>query len=143
MTWVAIPFACLTVVTTLIGGRIALKLAHNLPTVIAFTGGIVVAVALFDVLPEAIDAIGNAETTAALVGAGFLAFFLVERMLVLHHRDDPQQARAHHQVGPSAPAASRSTVSSTGWGSAWRSGWTRRRGSSYSSRWPRMTSRTG
>ena len=99
MTWIAIPFACLTFVTTLIGGRIALKLAHNLPTVIAFTGGIVVAVALFDVLPEAIDAIGHAETTAALVGVGFLAFFPVERLLVLHHRDDPEQARAHHQVG--------------------------------------------
>jgi zinc transporter ZupT len=99
MTWIAIPFACCTVAMTLVGGRIALKLAHNLPTVIAFTGGIVVAVALFEVLPEAIDAIGRAETTAALVGAGFLAFFLVERLLVLHHRDDPQQARAHHQVG--------------------------------------------
>jgi ZIP family zinc transporter len=99
MSWIAIPFACLTVVTTFIGGRIALRLSHNLPTVIAFTGGIVVAVALFDVLPEAIDAIGNATTTATLVGVGFLAFFLVERLLVLHHRDDPEQARAHHQVG--------------------------------------------
>jgi zinc transporter ZupT len=99
MSWIAIPFACLTVATTLVGGRIALKLAHNLPTVIAFTGGIVVAVALFDVLPEAFDAIGHAETTAALVGVGFLGFFLVERLLVLHHRDDPQQVRAHHQVG--------------------------------------------
>lgn len=99
MTWIAIPFACLTVLTTLVGGRIALRLAHNLPTVIAFTGGIVVAVAVFDVLPEAFDAIGNATTTATLVGLGFLAFFLVERLLVLHHRDDPHQARAHHQVG--------------------------------------------
>ena len=29
----------------------------------------------------------------------FLVFFLVERVLVLHHRDDAEQARAHHQVG--------------------------------------------
>ena len=99
MSWIAIPFACLAVLTTFIGGRIALRLSHNLPTVIAFTGGIVVAVALFDVLPEAINAIGDATTTATLVGVGFLAFFLVERLLVLHHRDDPEQARAHHQVG--------------------------------------------
>ena len=48
MSWIAIPFACLAVLTTFIGGRIALRLSHNLPTVIAFTGGIVVAVALFD-----------------------------------------------------------------------------------------------
>jgi ZIP family zinc transporter len=99
VTWIAIPFACLTVVTTLIGGWIALRLSHNLPTVIAFTGGIVVAVALFDVLPEAIDAIGDSTTTATLVGVGFLGFFLIERILILHHRDDPEQARAHHQVG--------------------------------------------
>ena len=99
MTWIAIPFACIAAVMTLLGGRIALRLAHNLPMVIAFTGGIVVAVALFDVLPEAFEAIGDAQTTAALVGAGFLGFFLIERLLVLHHRDDPEQARAHHQVG--------------------------------------------
>jgi ZIP family zinc transporter len=33
------------------------------------------------------------------VGAGFLAFFVVERALVLHHRDEPEQARAHAHVG--------------------------------------------
>jgi ZIP family zinc transporter len=33
------------------------------------------------------------------VGAGFLAFFLIERSLVLHHRDEPEQAKAHAQVG--------------------------------------------
>jgi zinc transporter ZupT len=99
MTWIAIPLAAVTVLSTLLGGLVAFRLHRELMTLIAFTGGIVVAVALFDVLPEAIDAIGHAETTAALVGVGFLAFFLVERLLVLHHRDDPQQARAHHQVG--------------------------------------------
>ena len=30
---------------------------------------------------------------------GFLAFFLAERALVLHHRDEADQARAHHHVG--------------------------------------------
>ena len=34
-----------------------------------------------------------------LVGLGFLVFFLAERVLVLHHRDDAEQARAHEQVG--------------------------------------------
>jgi zinc transporter ZupT len=34
-----------------------------------------------------------------LVGAGFLAFFLAERLVVLHHRDEAEQARAHAQVG--------------------------------------------
>jgi ZIP family zinc transporter len=70
--------------------------------VIALTGGVVVAVALFDVLPEAIDNVDDPTRVTALTGAGFLAFFLIERLLVLHHRDDPDQARAHRRVGTAA-----------------------------------------
>ena len=99
MPAVAIPLAGLTVVATLVGGWVALRLAHTLPTVIALTGGIVVAVALFDVLPEGIENVGDPQKATALVAVGFLAFFFAERALVLHHRDDPAEARAHHRVG--------------------------------------------
>jgi zinc transporter ZupT len=99
MTSLAIPLAALTVLSTLGGGYVALKLHRQLPTLIALTGGIVVAVALFDVLPEAFAAVGDGRRVAWLVGAGFLAFFLIERALVLHHRDEPEQAKAHAQVG--------------------------------------------
>lgn len=78
---------------------LALRLSHSLSTVIALTGGVVVAVALFDVLPEAVKAVDDPRRVTTLVGVGFVAFFLIERLLVLHHRDDPEQARAHHQVG--------------------------------------------
>jgi ZIP family zinc transporter len=98
-SWVAVPLALLTTASTLAGGLVALRLRHELATLIALTGGIVVAVALFDVLPEAFDIVGDGRTVGWLAGAGFLAFFLVERALVLHHRDDPDQARAHHRVG--------------------------------------------
>lgn len=99
MTWLALPFGALTVLSTLAGGLVALRLQRELQTLIALTGGIVVAVAVFDVLPEAMEAVGDPHEVAALVGIGFLAFFLAERGLVLHHRDDPEQARAHAQVG--------------------------------------------
>ena len=99
MNWIAIPLASLTVLSTLAGGFVALRLHRELTTLIALTGGIVIGVALFDVLPEAIDAVGNAARVTGLVGLGFLVFFLAERMLVLHHRDDAEQARAHEQVG--------------------------------------------
>jgi len=98
-TWWAIPLAALTTCSTLAGGYVALRVRGELQTLIALTGGIVVAVALFDVLPEAINAVGNARQVTWLVGAGFLAFFLAERGLVLHHRDDEEHARAHHHVG--------------------------------------------
>ena len=99
MTWVAIPAASLVVVSTFLGGLVALRLHRELTTLIALTGGVVLGVALFDVLPEAIDAVGDADRVGMLVGAGFLLFFLAERLLVLHHRDEPEQARAHQQVG--------------------------------------------
>jgi ZIP family zinc transporter len=97
---IAIPLTAIAVLTTMTGGLIALRMAHSLPTVIALSGGVVVAVARFDVLPEAID-LGGDDSTAigGLMGAGFLTFFLFERTLVLHHRDEPADARAHHQVG--------------------------------------------
>jgi zinc transporter, ZIP family len=99
VNWIAIPLAALTTVSTFAGGLVALRLHRELTTLIALTGGIVVGVALFDVLPEAIDAVGNSARVTALVGLGFLLFFLAERLLVLHHRDEPEQARAHEQVG--------------------------------------------
>ncbi len=99
MEWIAIPFALATVAATFAGGALALRLAHSLPTLMALTGGVVVAVALFDVLPESIEAVDDPQRVGLLVGAGFIAFFLAERVLVLHHRDDPEQARAHDQVG--------------------------------------------
>jgi zinc transporter ZupT len=99
MNWVAIPLAGFTVLSTLAGGLAAVRFRRDLTTAIALTGGIVVAVALFDVLPEAIDSVNDSRRVTALVGAGFLAFFLAERLLVLHHRDEAEQAQAHAQVG--------------------------------------------
>jgi ZIP family zinc transporter len=99
VTWIAIPLAALTVLSTLAGGLVALRLHRDLHTLIALTGGIVVAVALFDVLPEAMEAVGDEYRVSGLVGVGFLAFFLAERVLVLHHRDEPDQVRAHARVG--------------------------------------------
>jgi ZIP family zinc transporter len=99
MTWIAIPLAGVTVVSTFVGGLTALRYHRHLTTLIALTGGVVVAVALFDVLPEAIDTVDNARRVTLLVGIGFIGFFLAERLLVLHHRDEAEQARAHAQVG--------------------------------------------
>jgi ZIP family zinc transporter len=99
MPELAIPLAALAVLAILAGGAVALRLSHSLPTVVALSGGIVVAVALLEVLPEAIESIGEAHDAVPFVAIGFLVFFLLERVLVLHHRDDPEQAKAHHHVG--------------------------------------------
>jgi len=97
--WIAIPLASATVLSTLLGGTLALRVGNRIDTLIALSGGIVVAVALFDVLPEALDSVGDSRRVVTLVGAGFLAFFLAQRLLVLHHRDEPDEAKAHARVG--------------------------------------------
>jgi ZIP family zinc transporter len=97
--WIAIPLATLTVASAIGGGLLAFRLARELTTAIALTGGIVVAVALFHVLPEAMESVGDPHRVGALAGLGFIAFFLLERAVVLHHRDEPEQARAHAEVG--------------------------------------------
>lgn len=99
MNWIAIPLAGIPVLSTIAGGVVALRMARELTTAIALTGGVVVAVALFSVLPEAIEAVGDPQRVGLLVGAGFVLFFLAERALVLHHRDDDEHVRAHAQVG--------------------------------------------
>jgi ZIP family zinc transporter len=98
-SWIAIPLAGLTVISTLLGGYFAFRVGKEIHTLIALSGGIVVAVALFDVLPEAMDAVGDSRRVASLIGAGFLGFFLIQRLLVLHHRDEPDEAKAHARVG--------------------------------------------
>ncbi len=99
MNWIVLPLAALTTISTLAGGFTALRLSRELSTAIALTGGVVVAVALFHVLPEAIEIVDDPQRVGLLVGVGFLTFFLAERALVLHHRDDAEHARAHAQVG--------------------------------------------
>ncbi|MGN6256222.1 MAG: ZIP family metal transporter [Solirubrobacterales bacterium] len=96
---IAIPLAGLTVLATLIGGRMGLRFSDRLPTMLALTGGVVVAVALLDVLPEGLKGIEDADLGTALVAAGFLGFFLVERMLVLHNRAEAVEALGGERVG--------------------------------------------
>ncbi len=99
MEWIAIPLGALTVLATLAGGLLALRLSHSLSVALALSGGVVVAVAIFELLPEAMENLDDPRAVGGLLGAGFLVFFLAERVLVLHHRDDPDQARAHSRVG--------------------------------------------
>jgi zinc transporter ZupT len=105
VTWIAVPLAGLTVVSTFAGGRFALRMHRGLQTAIALSGGIVVAVALFDLLPEAFDAVGDPHRVTALTGFGFVLFLVAHRYLVLHHRDEAEQVQQHAQVGALSAAA--------------------------------------
>lgn len=95
-------WALLTVASTLVGGLVGLRLRRRLAGVMAFTGGVVLGVALFDLGPEAVDRLGSVgagRTVGVAMGVGFVGFLVLSRLLVLHHRDEPDEAARHRPVG--------------------------------------------
>lgn len=75
------------------GGAIALKLSEKtlrkmVMILVSFAAGAMLAGALFHLIPEAIESIDEPLTISALILAGFILFFVVERYLHWHHCHD-------------------------------------------------------
>jgi ZIP family zinc transporter len=85
---------------TTLGGAFALRRADRLHLILGFSAGAVLGVALFDLLPEAME-LGttryDAATVALLVGVGFFAFTLLNRVMLLHPEGDRNDASAHRR----------------------------------------------
>ena len=97
--------ASLAFAATMLGGVFALRFRDNLHLILGFSAGAVVAVALFDLLPEAMRLGGDAARVAMFVAAGFFAYLVLDRVVLLH----PQHAGGHahdHDLGHAhAPGA--------------------------------------
>jgi ZIP family zinc transporter len=81
--------------TTCTGGLLALRLASRMQWVLGFSAGAVVAVAFFDLLPEALE-LGaptfGVPKVFACAAAGFLIYLLLDRVLLFQgqrFRDQP------------------------------------------------------
>ncbi len=78
--------------STMLGGLFALRLRDKLHLILGFSAGAIVAVAFFDLLPEALDLSSSTHSTStitALVALGFFLYLLLDRLLVLHaHHDE-------------------------------------------------------
>ncbi len=77
----------LTFVSTLMGGLLALRFRDRLHLILGFSGGAVLGVVLFDLIPESIAL--NAQNVGvtnsmAVLAAGFLAYMVLDRAVVLH-----------------------------------------------------------
>ena len=87
--------AAATFVSTLLGGLFALRLRDRLHLILGFSAGAVVAVAFFDLMPEALElgASHGAPALTSLMALGFLAYMSVDRFFILHSHDAGQSGR--------------------------------------------------
>jgi len=87
--------------TTCTGGLLALRLAAQMQWVLGFSAGAVVAVAFFDLLPEALE-LGaptyGVTTVFACAAAGFLIYLLFDRVLLFQGQRFRDQLAAQPPV---------------------------------------------
>ncbi len=93
--------------STMAGGSLALKLRDRLHLILGFSAGAVIAVAFFDLMPEALQLGSNYGVTniLAFVAAGFLLYLLLDRLILLHahaaehDNTQPVESRGHVRAG--------------------------------------------
>ncbi|MEI7463145.1 MAG: ZIP family metal transporter [Candidatus Taylorbacteria bacterium] len=79
--------AIATFLSTMIGGLVALRLKDKLHLILGFSAGAVIAVALFDLLPEAVSLGSNYYSISTMTGVaafGFLIYLVLDRSILLH-----------------------------------------------------------
>lgn len=82
--------ALLAIVFTLLGGFLALRFRDKLHLILGFSAGAVLAVALFDLLPESLDLASsdNINLVLLLIAAGFALYLVLDRFFSLHRHDE-------------------------------------------------------
>lgn len=90
-----------TFVATLLGGLLALRFKDRLHLIAGFSAGAVVAVALFDLLPEALE-LGESfyeiSTITSLVAGGFILYLLLDRLALVHTHSGEEHAHCRRGV---------------------------------------------
>jgi zinc transporter ZupT len=100
----AFIFSIVSFISTLAGGLFAFKYKDRLHYIISFTAGVLIAVVVFDIIPEIFEitsSLGSSITPPliALV-AGFMAIHFLEKVAVLHHvHEDEYADHKHPMVG--------------------------------------------
>ena len=87
----------ITFAATMLGGVFALRFRDRLHLILGFSAGAVVAVALFDLLPEAMTA-GSSygpPSIALFIALGFLAYLIFDRLILIHPHDHGDHDHAH------------------------------------------------
>ncbi len=96
-----------TTISTTLGGLFAIKMKDKLHLILGFSAGAVLGVALFDLLPEAIEltsGVYSVQIVSILIATGFSAYMLLDRYFSMHGHDDDHCENPSHngELGASA-----------------------------------------
>jgi ZIP family zinc transporter len=96
MQFMPIILASVTLISTGLGGMVALRFRDRLHLLLGFSSGAVIAVVLFDILPE-IFPLDRGSSYMPLATVGFLAFFGLERYAALPRSREQLHAPTPHE----------------------------------------------
>lgn len=99
-----LPITIAAFFSTLIGGLFALRLKDRLHLILGFSAGAIIAVAFFDLLPEALELAGTVyspSTILTVVAIGFTFYLILDRFVLLHNHTehDTEQNKRRGTVG--------------------------------------------
>jgi zinc transporter ZupT len=94
--YMPVIFAAFTFISTGLGGMAAFRFRDRLHLLLGFSSGAVLAVALFDILPE-VFALDRGAAYMPLAAVGFLAFFSLERYTAMHRSHEHVHATTTHE----------------------------------------------
>lgn len=96
------------VVSALVAGWLAYRFfSKYLHEMVSFSVGVLLSVALLHTLPEAFESGADPHTSFALLLAGLLAFFMLEKVAILRHNHHHEHDGHHHPPGHDAHEAGR------------------------------------
>jgi zinc transporter ZupT len=87
---------------TFVGGLFALRLRDKLHLALGFSAGAIIALALFELIPEALEAASgsyDAHYVLGFVALGFFAYTALDRLAALHAHTDADHCHAHGRNG--------------------------------------------
>jgi ZIP family zinc transporter len=97
-------FTSLAMCSTLAGGYVAIKAQRRIHLLMGLGAGVLLGAVFFDLLPESLSVAReqgwNIRIILGIVVAGFLLFYVTERLLVLHAcPEDDCTNQAHQHIG--------------------------------------------
>jgi ZIP family zinc transporter len=107
---IPVVLACLTFVSTIVGGLTALRHRDSLHRLLGYTAGVLLGVVAFDILPEIFKTLNEQHraSTGAMLAlvVGFLLFHIIEKGILIHHTHESEyEVHKHPQVGIASAVA--------------------------------------